>query len=494
MNPTTVTKKSKVAVAAAAPPPAVEECTICFEPYNRSSHNRIECEYGVCKYTACVACIRSYLLTSTNEPHCMECKQPWTPKFMLSLTKKWMTEVYRPHRQKFLCDIELSKLSETMEAAEFYKLAQKETTVRANLREKERLLHQQLREIFSQISASSTRERYYRQGLMPGGGGAASASLETEKKVFFMSCPAENCNGMLSTQYKCGICEKFTCIDCHEIIGTNKTVEHTCNPDNIASAQAIKKETKQCPGCHNRIYRIEGCSQMWCTGCHTAFDWNTGKKVINEVLHNPHAREWMRTQNNGQTPRAPGDVQCGGVCTNAELNSLCLKLSSSYPQHSHALLRSVNRIVRDITDNQIRELRANCQQLRDFQPYRIKYIVGELDKESLANHIYRSDRNRQKNTELLHIYELLSMVGIDLFNRLLASTLVKEPFYALVETQIEEYNRLRLHCNGLFAVISNTYNQSVPQINEFWQITSKKFNSKTMNTMKTEEEELVSTA
>lgn len=459
--------KKEIVVAA-----AVEECGICCEPFNKSSHACIECEYVTCKYKVCVTCVRSYLLTSTNEPHCMECKQPWTPQFMLLMTKKWMKDTYRPHREKFLCDVELSKLAETMEAAERYKMARREEGIRHQLRLKERELRQQLHDIQNEITRSIVRER----NLMHNRPVETVAEV-VEKKVFFMSCPSSTCNGMLSTQYKCGICELFTCPTCHEIIGANKTAEHTCDPNNIASAEAIKKETKQCPGCHNRIYRTEGCSQMWCTGCHTAFDWNTGRKVVSERLHNPHWLEYQRSQNNGQAPRAPGDVPCGGICTRQDLNRITMRLPNTLELTDK--LRQVYRFVTEVTLNQVREIRERCQQMRDFQDQRIKYIVGETSKEKMAAHIFKSDQTRQRDTEILHIYELLSAVGIDMFNRLMVE-MPRDQLTSLAIEQLAEYNRLRLHCNSLFAVISNTYNKTVPQVCDLWLIQSGKFTSKSM--------------
>jgi hypothetical protein len=283
---------------------------------------------------------------------------------------------------------------------------------------------------------------------------------------------------MLSTQYKCGICENYTCHDCHEIIGLNKTThEHICDPNNIASAQAIKKDTKQCPGCHNRIYRTEGCSQMWCTGCHTAFDWNTGRKVVSEQLHNPHWLEYQRSQNNGQAPRAPGDVPCGGICSRQDLNRILIRLPSIVELSDK--LRQVYRFVVEVTLNQVREIRERCQQMRDFQDQRVKYIVGETSKEKMAAHIFKSDQTRQRDTEILHIYELLSAVGIDMFNRLMVE-IPRDQLHTLAIEQLTEYNRLRLHCNSLFAVISNTYNKTVPQVCDLWLIQSGKFTSKSM--------------
>ena len=451
-------------------------CDICCDTYNNTTRKCVDCEYGSCHYKACVSCIRAYLLTSTNEPHCMECKQPWSAKFMLVLRKNWLSETYKPHREKFLCDIELSKLPETMAAAERYMQSQKEKKVQSDLREKLKHLRNEIAIVNNQIGESYRRENAFARG------GAAGAEAEAaERKVFFMSCPSSTCNGMLSTQYKCGICEMYACPACHEMIGRHKTDEHTCDPNDVASAEMIKKETKQCPGCHNRIYRIEGCSQMWCTGCHTAFDWNTGRKVQGGRLHNPHWLEYQRSQNSsGQAQRAPGDVPCGGLVGMYEIRIL----KDNLPKNVKGLAlgkmvqEKLYRLVADITQNQVRVLRRQCQVVCDFEKQRIEYIVGEKTKEDLAKFIFRSHKGLQKSTELVHIYELLGAVGIDMFNRLTTNnnTLSTEEVQAKVEKELREYDALRIHCNGLFAVISNTYGQVVPQINERWELNSGRFN------------------
>ena len=497
------TKIANISIANANAPPianakaVVEECSICCEPYNRSSHFPIDCEFVGCKNKVCIACVRAYLLSTTNEPHCMECKQPWTPKFTLALKKNWMNNVYRPHREKFLCDIEMSKIGEIMTHAEKYK---KELDIQIELETKKEKPKAEIEEIDNSINKlrveienlEKKKEKYkkeinnidrkkneshYRSTRYLTG----KEIIATEKKVFFMSCPSSTCNGMLSTQYKCGICEHFTCPDCHEVIGKSKTaVAHICDPNNVASAEAVKKETKQCPGCHNRIYRTEGCSQMWCTGCHTTFDWNTGNKVVNERLHNPHWVEYQRGINNGHAPRAPGDVPCGGICTRNDLKRITDQLGQfPLPQQLHMIF-DIHDFVENITTNEIRILRERCQAVVDFHEPKVKYVVGEISKEQLSEIIFNADKVRQKNTEVLHIYELLSAVGIDMFNRLLRSELPNKEFSELVNQQIDEYNKLRLHCNSLFAVISNTYNYSVPQATNLWKFTHNKFNSKTM--------------
>jgi hypothetical protein len=456
-----------------------QECQVCYDKFNLSNRKAIVCEFGNCKNKICRECARSYILGCSNEPHCMACKRSWSPAFLLNLNKSWLKDTYRTHREKLLCDIEISKLPETMQAAERYKEVKREEKVLADLKVEENELFLQVAALRAKTSACQTKIFRLTHG----------AITAAEKKVFFMPCPQTDCNGMLSTQYKCGICELFTCPDCHEIIGMHKTDEHTCDPNNVASALAIKKETRQCPGCPNRIYRIEGCSQMWCTGCHTAFDWNTGRKVIGEQLHNPHWVEYQRSTL-GQAPRAPGDMVCGGICTWRDFDTRIIrKLNANVMGHAPADSREKNiintiqliyRVVDNITRNELRTTRERVQTLRDFERERVRYIVGELTKAELSTHIYRSDRLRQKHTEILHIIELLSAVGIEVFNRLINSVSTGENFVSEVEEQIAVYDNLRIYCNGLCAIISNTYSLSVMHINDKWQQTSEKFSSKTV--------------
>lgn len=80
-----------------------------------------------------------------------------------------------------------------------------------------------------------------------------------ERKEFIMKCGGDECRGFLSTSYKCGTCEKWTCQHCLVVIGADKEAEHTCNPDTVESAKTIKSETRPCPKCGTRIFKIDGC-------------------------------------------------------------------------------------------------------------------------------------------------------------------------------------------------------------------------------------------
>ena len=140
--------------------------------------------------------------------------------------------------------------------------------------------------------------------------GSSKEEMEKKKKEFVRACPVNGCTGFLSSQWKCGVCETWTCKDCMEVIGKDKEAEHVCNPDVLASAQLLKKETKPCPSCSAAIYKISGCDQMWCTQCKVAFSWKTGLKVSG-TIHNPHYYQWQRQ--NGGNVQNPGAIACGGL-------------------------------------------------------------------------------------------------------------------------------------------------------------------------------------
>lgn len=550
------------AAAAAAVAPVIEECLVCCEPYNKRNHTPVECEYADCKYKVCIECVRTYLMNSTNEAHCMECNKAWSQDFKVKALKaSWINGAYRQHRKKLLVDIEISKLPETMEAAARYKVLKSEQALQQELKKEISVIeekcnadyiknHEELKAWFNgvytpqSINPSLSNDdkiklnKQHEQKLMdlyngrkkwsneinpiksqldlckrrihalthPNAGdmdGASAAEEKKEKRVFLMPCPSNECNGMLSTQYKCGICELFACPKCHEIIGKDISIEHTCDPNNVASAEAIKKETKQCPGCPNRIFRIEGCSQMWCTGCHTAFDWNSGRVVKSDRLHNPHWIEYQRNKNHGQAPRAPGDVPCGGLITRHELDGiirrkieekisrLLKKMRLSYSvqdikqyielYNMKLCILRIYQTIDQITRNSIRVIREELQRDQNFELHRCKYIIKEITKEQLSTHIHKMLSKREKMTQLLHVYELLSAVGIDVFNDIYNNQLDDDAYIQHISSKIIELDALRNHCNSLFAQTSYNYNLSAQLITENWFMVTMKYKKREMD-------------
>ena len=245
-----------------------------------------------------------------------------------------------------------------------------------------------------------------------------------------MPCPSEKCRGFLSTQYKCGFCNLYTCPKCIEIIGPNKNVPHTCKEENIKSAELIRKETKPCPSCGTRISKIDGCDQMWCIECHKAFSWKTGR-IDNGTIHNPHFYQFQRNNNNGHIPRAPGDVVCGGLCSYEDVRRYVIpKINyalKTYLNEYDSILKMrdalllIHRILNHIRHVTLVDIRQKVVDYSNFEKLRVDYILQKITKEDMEKNIYKNDISRRKLSEQLHIYELFNTVGIEMFTALVNS-------------------------------------------------------------------------
>lgn len=440
----------------------MDTCAICCENYNKSIHAPIICEYGDCEFKSCKSCVRQYLLSTTNDPHCMNCKKAWSQNFLITkINRSFISNDYKVHRKSLLADREISKLPETMIAAEKVKKCEIKEKEANEIKDKMLELKRQVAVLNNQFYQCHEQIRNIKRGV------------DDEKKKFIMPCPNDNCKGFLSTQYKCEICELYTCPQCIEIIGYNKNEEHKCNEDSVKSAELIKKETRPCPTCGERIFKIDGCDQMWCTSCHSAFSWRTGK-IDNGTVHNPHFYQFQRNNNNGIAPRNPGDQPCGELPTYYWFRENVLKkLINDKPLQS--IVNDLHRTIIHITYSSIPETRNKVQTLGDNEHLRVEYILNRKTKEEMASQLLRNDNSRRKYVELLHIYELLSNIGVELMNNLTNSKNVGSLFISEVKERLDEYNNLRLYCNKQLSIVSATYNNTVPQIEPDWKFINKKF-------------------
>jgi hypothetical protein len=126
---------------------------------------------------------------------------------------------------------------------------------------------------------------------------------------FVHRCADSDCNGFVSSAWKCATCDKHTCAHCRELKAARDDDAHVCNPDTLASVALLKKDTKPCPNCKVLVHKTEGCDQMFCTQCKRLWSWNTGKFELRG--HNPHYLQWMRENHHNGMPREPNDVLCG---------------------------------------------------------------------------------------------------------------------------------------------------------------------------------------
>lgn len=212
-------------------------CEICCEAFTK---NRYEITCCMCDISLCATCVKKYLVASSQEAHCMACKKAWSKQFLFQvLTKSWLTGDYRKSRQKLYLDREKSLLPATMPIATAIINAEKE---RAQLYKELEEIRRQDREICNKIIKCNE---------------IISGKVTTEEKISYMfPCSADGCKGFIEAKtWKCGLCETKVCKSCHMV----KEKDHECNKNDVKTAKMIVKDTKPCPTCKTRIYKIEGC-------------------------------------------------------------------------------------------------------------------------------------------------------------------------------------------------------------------------------------------
>ena len=477
------------------------ECAVCCEPYNKTTHAQIACEHsGACEFEACKACIRKYLLSTTTDPNCMQCNKAWSDKFLNQhLKATFMRKDYKIHRKELLVQQHISRLPETMAAAEQFKGEEVLYKVLSDLRDEYNQAGKQIQELRFGKSTLEKEERkkaldrahetfnlirvnmqqaQYNLALHQNGYAVGAEKKEEEARKFIMPCGNAECRGYLSAKYKCDLCDHHTCAKCFEHIGLDKEESgHACKPENIESAEFIRKQSKPCPCCGTRISKIDGCDQMWCTQCHKAFSWNTGK-IVTGPVHNPHFYQYQREH--GGLARAPGDVPCGGLPSYYDLNQKIAEVALPKTEQNffYNTVMKIHRLQNHFNDTYMERVRLCIPNENDYEKERIAYILNRMSREELANRVFGLDADRKKNVAILQVCEVFTTVGTDMFRRIIASEKKGDAFSAELKELVGEYDTLRQYVNEQFKEISMTYCICVQQINADWMNDNTKFNAK----------------
>lgn len=217
-----------------------KECPICIEKFNKSNRKEIVC--SSCQHSCCRTCVETYILSTSVEPCCLNCKKEWSLDFVRdNMTRTFCDTKLKEHRENILYEREKSLLPSTQGIIQVIKEKNK---ISDRISELWRLRN----DIEKQIEAEKARIRELDE-----------SNVDTAKQKFIRPCPMPECRGFLSTSYKCGTCNTWVCPDCKEIKGFQKDTIHTCDPEILKSIKAIESDTKPCPNCGVSIYKIDGC-------------------------------------------------------------------------------------------------------------------------------------------------------------------------------------------------------------------------------------------
>lgn len=421
------------------------------------------------------------------------CESAWDREFLdANTTKSFRLGEYKTHREKVLLDKERARLASTQEDAAAYKEAK---TLVKTTTAKMADLETQLRTIQKELYKTSTMNAHA-QSIVGNLGRtrmpvrntvtydenavAAPVKEKAEVRAFIKPCPAPECKGYLSTAWKCGLCNTWTCPDCHDWKGACLTKDdpdhpHTCDAGKVATARLIAQESQSCPKCGVSICKISGCDLMFCTACNTGFNWRTGKMHQGPV-HNPHYFEWL--QRSGRTiaqEQAGGGAAPGGGCLEGyELDRAITRAlgnqSGGYDRYSvggrtksnlpykNQYLMEVWRLMREEEDRQ-REA-GNTEEL--FRELRVKYLTNDLTTETWSVALQRAEKDatvQQAKSDLRQIF----ITGIqDIMRQLLVAGSNTGTRLDEIHGQVQS---LVTYCNECRVKFTERFARKMPAIN-----------------------------
>jgi len=449
----------------------------------------LKCMY--CDFVACLECCKKYILENPI-PQCMNiksvCSREWTRKFLVeSFPHNFLNIQYKTHRENILLEQERALFVETqpyvINEIEKEKVFDELTKVNSQI--------VQLNKVYGSLLARH-RELYRK--------------VTHERQCYTRCCPKNGCRGFLTQQWKCGICETKFCKSCHQPVDSNtettveptedstgepiedsleeprnefiytneegtseeplaqtaptsSRIQHVCNQDDVETAKLLEKNTKPCPSCSMGIFKIDGCNQMFCTNCNTAFHWVT-RNIMNVNIHNPHYFEWIRNQ---AANEASGNI-------NRPANNNCQN-DGITNETSMSLLRII-RIERNITEAQKEEILEfvrvcrNILHIREVvmpqylfnyaernREIRILFMRNKITESEFKRYIQKNDKKHSKSQEIYHVYQFLVNSSSDIILRYLDSLKRK----IVSNSAMKEVEAIVEYANKCFTEISNTY-------------------------------------
>ena len=415
-------------------------CGVCCEGYNKTNHKKVCCPF--CDFESCRTCTQTYLLSTTEDPHCMSCKKAHNREFVDSFcTKRFRNHEYKKHREQILYERELSRMPETQPQVQrilrrrrLHAMQKDISNLYLRTRRKYQIAVQTggmyIESYLKMVEFATWAYEQIQQELHE----LNTTPIDSTDKVvkFTRGCPKEECRGFLDEMWKCGICETSFCDMCNE-----ECVEgHVCDPDTVKTMKLLKRDTKPCPKCSTMIHKIDGCAQMWCTTCQTAFDWRTGA-IEKGRIHNPHYFEFK------SRTREHGDIPCGGRPTFREL------LDNAASSDILALNTAVGTVEYQLAYKYGFMYRDNLN-------LRIGYLMNQITDDELKKELQRRDKYNDKIGDIRDIYQMFADTGGDLLRQWMIDP-SKEQY--VLDTAYE----LAKYTNSVINGIRSRYTCQVPR-------------------------------
>jgi hypothetical protein len=401
---------------------AFEDCGVCC----LLAKDYIKCVY--CSEKACFDCYETYLLDQ-HVDKCMFCNKNWSYEFVQANFRpafingkyKDKKKVLMFEREKALLPATQTELAEE-ERYKAYTMKQRVLQTRVKViqndikhyskiararastkKEKDEALTM-IDELLEKVSKLRDKSR----GLYTAhyGEGQEEKKVEEVKREPVIPCSMNDCRGYLTRnnqerKLECGMCKTSHCHKCR----CKKEEEHKCDPNIVETVKLLASDTKPCPKCSIPIFKIAGCDQMFCTGCHTAFSWKTGQ-IETGHIHNPHYWEYLQRQ--GRDLDGVRNM-VGGVQNNFRNNN-CLTLQDVVTEVSSTYFSTFVVSIMHMRHGTVQEA-DNVESNKDL---RKRYLLNEIDEKNFKMVLFRREKKKKFDAELVQILNMIYDASKDL--------------------------------------------------------------------------------
>ena len=429
----------------------MNQCSICCE--DTKSFSEIKCVF--CEYITCNSCTKRYILDPDTDrnAHCMNCKREWSRGILINyFSKSWVNKDYSKYNATRSFNREKLLLPETQ------LLVEKEVNINK--------MKDDLNIIYAQINVLKEKATALRNDILFLKNTETLTEKEKETTVK-CKCPVDECRGFIVNKWKCGICHIRICSKCHSLKphrghkeDPERLPRHVCKDDDVETIKLLKNDTKNCPTCVCPIFKTEGCDQMWCIKCHTAFSWKTGR-IETGVIHNPHYYEMQRALNGGVAPRNRGDVICGGL---PGYYTVIGFLNRNNMRAAILLWETIHRTVTHISMVELQRFRVNTG-LDENAALRLQYMMNKIDEESFRISVGKKLKKREKNHEVHQIFDMFVNTMIILFNNMMIDG---EDSRTLVQDSFKNMDILRKYTNKELNKVADIYECKLDNITDDW--------------------------
>ena len=436
-------------------------CSICIEEFNQRTCREMKCINKDCGESYCVQCFLRHTIDNNTNGECLFCKTEIDKDIIYQAGFKYQYDNYMKHRFDMFFSRQKSLLPQAQAVITERKEEQKRKDVYAEMRneykelrrihkletckQKRKLLKSQMKQLDTDMHDITMMAHTQREDK------SNDQNLASGER-----CAHENCKGFLNRQRKCLLCESYSCAKCHEPKKSINDEEHECDPNTVETVKLLSGDSKFCPNCSATIFKISGCSQMYCTACFTAFDWNTLKIVTTGVIHNPHFYEMQRQGLNGA--RNAGDIECGGLPHLYTFKSKILnEVNRDATNEYYLKIIDYHRFIGHVSQIEMHRfpITENNETLLEN---RVRFLTNEIDEKRWNSNVSREMKKVEFNKEMRILLDTFVQTAtgiIQLHNN--------SDTPNLIET-VENIEKVVIYINEQLTIVTKKYKYSPYEI------------------------------